>query len=119
MCAHRGVMCLHMKTQDYLGTIDPDAAIQMNPEDYLSDDDLAANSLHVLDCMRLFCQCIPISQPALDASGAAGMLARIGRVYIWAQQGIGPSLAALGACYLCRRTLRQELQQLFPSHERR
>lgn len=48
------VMCLHMKTQDYLGTIDPDAAIQMNPEDYLSDDDLAANSLHVLDCMRLF-----------------------------------------------------------------
>ena len=39
--------------QDYLGVIDPDAAIVMNPDDQLSDDDLSANSLHVLDCIFL------------------------------------------------------------------
>ena len=37
--------------QDYLGVIDPNAAIVMKPADYLSDDDLAAVNLHVLDCM--------------------------------------------------------------------
>ena len=37
--------------QDYLGVIDPDAPIVMKPEIYLSDDDISANSLHVLDCM--------------------------------------------------------------------
>ena len=30
--------------------IDKDAPIVMKPEDYLVDDDLSANSLHVLDC---------------------------------------------------------------------
>ena len=30
--------------------IDKDAPIVMKPEDYLADDDLSANSLHVLDC---------------------------------------------------------------------
>jgi hypothetical protein len=36
--------------QDYLGVIDPNNAIVMKPEDYLSEGDLAAVNLHVLDC---------------------------------------------------------------------
>ena len=44
--------CAHspLHPQDYLGVIDKDAPIVMKPEDYLADDDLSANSLHVLDC---------------------------------------------------------------------
>lgn len=38
------------RLQDYLGPIDPNAAVVMKPEDYLSDADLAAVNLHVLDC---------------------------------------------------------------------
>jgi len=63
--------------QDYLGTIDPDAAIQMNPEDNLSADDLAANSLHVLDCMqpralsRPRALCVRVELLALCTAGAA------------------------------------------------
>lgn len=43
--------------QSYLGVIDPNADIVMQPEDYLSPDDLAAVNLHVLDCeyLPLFC----------------------------------------------------------------